>query len=249
MASSQTRLPTKAAPSNTRPQPHRQLRATHRHHPHPLHNDHATRNRFLCGIVIVFLLEGLWSNQTRATEPNNASPAMAPWPPGLNEKDLLPYKQKGRGTLAGQAFLSSPSEKAITQAGALVRLIPITPYTRHWFNDAIRITSCSATGAPTSPESASAPRTPTDCPQEALTRLQMEKRLVPYLRTTRANPTGHFWFTKIPAGRYYIVSLIDLGSEAHQDKRRAGLAWLALEIDVGEKLTTLVVTDCKANLC
>ncbi len=36
------------------------------------------------------------------------------------------------------------------------------------------------------------PHTQTDCPKEALTRLQMEKRLVPYLRTTRANPTGHF---------------------------------------------------------
>jgi hypothetical protein len=32
-----------------------------------------------------------------------------------------------------------------------------------------------------------------------------------YFRTTRANPTGHFRFTKIPAGRYYILSLIEEG--------------------------------------
>jgi hypothetical protein len=67
---------------------------------------------------------------------------------------------------------------------------------------------------------------------------------------TRANPTGHFWFTKIPAGRYYIVSLIEEGgSSAHQDERQAGLAWLVLDLDAGEKVTNLVVTDCKADLC
>jgi hypothetical protein len=71
----------------------------------------------------------------------------------------------------------------------------------------------------------------------------MEKRLVPYLRTTRTNPTGHFWFTKIPAGRYYLVSLIEEGVEAHKEEQLAGLAWLILELDPGEKLINLVVTD------
>ena len=207
------------------------------------------RDRLLCAAVIALILGGLWSNQTSATTPGNASPAVTPQPPSLNEKDLFPYKQKGRGTLAGQAFLVSPSGKAITQAGAPVHLIPITPYTRYWFEHNVRNTSCSATGTPASSESTVAPRTPTDCSHEALTRLQMEKRLTPYLRTTRANPTGHFWFTKIPAGRYYLVSLIEEGSGARQDEQLTGLAWLAIELDAGEKLTNLVVTDCKASLC
>jgi hypothetical protein len=93
------------------------------------------------------------------------------------------------------------------------------------------------------------PRTQTDCPQEALTRLQTEKRLVPYLRTTRANPTGHFWFTKIPAGRYYLVSLIDERAGTRKEEQQADLAWLTLELDADEKLTNRVVTDCKAGLC
>lgn len=208
------------------------------------------RNRLLCAAAIILLLGSLWPNQAWATEPGNVSPAKTSQPPILNEKDLFLYKQKGRSSLAGQAFLVSPSGKAITQAGAPVHLIPITPYTRYWFDHNIRATSCSATDTPVSPESAAAaPRSPTDCPQEALTRLQMEKRLSPYLRTTRANPTGHFWFTKIPAGRYYIVSLIEEGSGAHQDERLAGLVWLAIELDTGEKLTNLVVTDCKVGLC
>jgi hypothetical protein len=208
------------------------------------------RNRLLCAAAIILLLGSLWPYQTQAIEPVNASPAKPAQPPILNEKDLFPYKQKGRSALAGQAFLVSPSGKAITQAGAAVHLIPITPYTRYWFDHNIRATSCSATDTPASPESVTAtPRTPTNCPQEALTRLQTEKRLFPYQRTTRANPTGHFWFTKIPAGRYYIVSLIEEGSGAHQDERLAGLAWLAIDLDAGEKLTNLVVTDCKAGLC
>jgi hypothetical protein len=185
----------------------------------------------------------------QAAEPGNVSPAKTPQPPVFNEKDLFPYKQKGRSILTGQAFLASPSGKAITQAGTPVHLIPVTPYTRYWFDHSVRTTSCSATEIPASPETAAASRTPTDCPQEALTRLQTEKRLTPYLRTTRANPTGHFWFTKIPAGRYYIVSLIDEGAGTRKEEQLAGLAWLAIELDAGEKLTNLVVTDCKANLC
>jgi hypothetical protein len=167
----------------------------------------------------VLLLGNLWSNQAQAIEPGTLSPAMTPPPPSLIEKDFFLYKQKGRGTLARQAFLGSPSGKAITQASAPVHLIPITPYTRHWFDHSVRTTSYSAIGPPASPENAAAPRTPTGCAREALTRLQREKRWAPSLRTTRANPTGHFWFIKTPAGRYYIVSLIEEGSGNHQDER------------------------------
>ena len=209
----------------------------------PLHN------QLLCAAVIVLLIGSLWSDQAKATGPGNLSPAVTPQSPSLNEKDLSPYKQKGRGSLAGQVFLGSPSGKAITQAGAQVHLIPITAYTRHWFDYTMRTTTCSATRNPASTEITAAPGPPTDCAHEALTRLQTEKRLAPYLRTTRANPTGHFWFTKIPAGRYYIISLIEGGSGTHQDDRLAGLAWLVIDLDAGEKIANLVVTDCKANPC
>ena len=207
------------------------------------------RNHLLYAAVIVSLMGSLWSNQAWGAEPGNAPLAKTAQPPILNEKDLFAYKQKGRGTLTGQAFLVSPSGKAITQSGAPVHLIPINPYTRYWFDHNVKTTSCSTIETPPSTETSTAPRTPTDCPQEALTKLQMEKRLVPYLRTTRANPTGHFWFTKIPAGRYYIISLIEEGSGPHKEEQQAGLAWLAIELDAGEKLTNLVVTDCKASLC
>ena len=207
------------------------------------------RNRLLYVAVILLMFGILCSNKVQATEPGNAPPAKTAQPPALNERDLLAYKQKGKGTLAGQAFLVSPSGKAISQAGAPVHLIPTTPYTRYWFDHNVKTTSCTTTELPASAETSAAPRTPTDCPQEALTRLQTEKRLTPYLRTTRANPTGHFWFTKIPAGRYYLVSLIDEGAGPRQEERLIGLAWLTIELDAGEKLTNLVVTDCKSSFC
>ena len=208
------------------------------------------RNRRLCAAVILLLFGILLSIKVQAAEPGNVSSAKTAQSPVFNEKDLFTYKQKGRSTLAGQAFLASPSGKAITQAGAPVHLIPVTPFTRYWFDHNVRTTSCSTTEPPASPESVTAaPRTPTDCPQEALTRLQTEKRLAPYRRTTRANPTGHFWFTKIPAGRYYIVSLIEGGSGTHKEEQLTGLAWLTIELDASEKLTNLVVTDCKASFC
>lgn len=205
--------------------------------------------QLLCGIVLALLLGGLWHDLAQADGPGNTSPAITPQPPSLNEKDLLPYRQKGRGTLAGQAFLGSPSGKAVTQAGVPVHLIPITSYTRYWFDHTLKATTCSATESPASAEGSPTPRSLADCAHEALTRLRTEKRLAPYLRTTRANPTGHFWFTKIPAGRYYIVSLIEGDRERTKDDQFAGLAWLILDLEAGEKASNLVVTDCKLSLC
>lgn len=200
-------------------------------------------DRLRFGFVFLLLFGSLGALPTQAIEPTPSNP------PPLNEKDLLPYKLKGHSSLAGQAFLSSPSGKAITQAGVPVHLIPMTPYTRYWFDHQVKTTSCSFGENAAPAENMAALRPPANCAQEALTRLQTEKRLIPYLRTTRANPTGHFWFTKIPAGRYYVVSLIEGGSGGHQDERLTGLAWLAIDLEAGEKAANLVVTACKAGLC
>ena len=102
----------------------------------PLHNQRQ------CAVAITLLLGSLCSNYAEAAEPSTASPAKTTQSPILNEKDLFAYKQKGRGTLTGQAFLVSPSGKAITQPGTPVHLIPITPYTRYWFDHNVRATSC-----------------------------------------------------------------------------------------------------------
>ena len=194
------------------------------------------------GAAVLLLASGLCLNQGAAVESTPAAP------PVFNEKDFVAYKQKGHGTLAGQVFLGASSGKAVTQAGVPIHLIPVTRYTRHWFDHSVRATACSPPADPAAAADATpAAHQPLNCAQAALRQLEQDKRLLPYLRTTRGNPTGHFWFTKIPAGRYYIVSVIE-GSSQKEDGP-AGIAWLNIDLEAGEKATNLVVTDCKSTLC
>ncbi len=201
------------------------------------------RHRFLHGFALCLAIHSLWSPLGWTAETGTPSP------PAFNEKELLTYKAKGPGTLTGLVFLAASSGKAVTQAGVPVHLIPMTPYTRYWFDHNVRASSCAAISEPAPVDSTASSRPASDCSQDALGQLLMERRLLPYLRTTRANPTGHFWFTKIPAGRYYIVSVIEGGKGGHQDDPSTGIAWLTLELEPGEKATNLVVTNCQRTLC
>ncbi len=203
-----------------------------------MRHHHRMRYWFACCLLI----GSLWPLQGQAIEP------IVSGPPILNEKDLAAYKQKGRGTLAGQVFLSSLSGKAITQAGVPVHLIPVNPYTRYWFDHYVRTTGCISNDDAIANDGLMS-RQQADCARDGLAQLLIEKRLLSYLRTTRSNPTGHFWFMKIPAGRYYLVSLIEGGGGSHQDERAAGIAWLTIDLEAGEKAANLVVTNCRSSLC
>jgi len=197
--------------------------------------------RLSLGVAVLFLASGICLSHGTAVESNPAPPQV------FNEKEFAIYKQKGHGTLSGQVFLGASSGKAVTQAGVPVHLIPVTKYTRHWFDHSVRTTACSSPSDPTTANATATSHQPLNCAQEAVRQLEMDKRILPYLRTTRANPTGHFWFAKVPAGRYYIVSVIE-GSSQKEDGP-AGIAWLIIDLEAGEKATNLVVTDCKSTLC
>ena len=166
-------------------------------------------------------------------------------PPVFNEKELFAYRAKGRGSAAGQVFLRTHSGKAVTQAGASIYLIPMVSYTRYWFDKNVRDYSCPAKSS----EHLTTQESPAECLRAVMAQLLTDKRLIPYLRATRANPTGHFWFTKVPAGRYYVVSPLEGSGGAHQDERAMGMAWLTIDLEADEKATNLVVTDCKNILC
>jgi DNA-binding beta-propeller fold protein YncE len=197
--------------------------------------------RLSLGVAVLLWASSLCLSQGAAIDSTSASP------PVFNEKEFVVYKQKGHGALAGQAFLGASSGKAITQAGAPVHLIPVTKYTRYWFDHSVRTTACSSLSDAPAANATPTSRQPLNCAQEAVRQLEQDKHILPYLRTTRANPTGHFWFTKIPAGRYYIVSVIEGGSQ--KEDGPAGIAWLTVDLDASEKATNLVVTDCKSSLC
>ena len=163
----------------------------------------------------------------------------------FNEKELFAYRAKGRGSAAGQVFLRASSGKAVTQAGASIYLIPMVSYTRYWFDKNVRDYSCPSKSS----EPLMTQESPAECLRAVMAQLLTDKRLIPYLRMTRANPTGHFWFTKVPAGRYYVVSPLEGSGGAHQDERAMGMAWLTIDLEADEKATNLVVTDCKSSFC
>ena len=170
-------------------------------------------------------------------------------PPTFNEKELFAFRAKGRSSAAGQVFLRTSSGKAVTQAGVSLYLIPTVQYTRSWFDKYVRPNFCSSKSEASSSEPRIIQGSAAECLHAVMAQLLTEKRLIPYLRTTRANPTGHFWFTKVPVGRYYIVSLLEGAGNAHQDERAVGIAWLTIDLEADEKATNLVVTDCKSSLC
>ncbi|CUS32940.1 exported hypothetical protein [Candidatus Nitrospira nitrosa] len=197
---------------------------------------------FRCWLACFLLISCSLVDSAEAAVPSPPNPST------FNEKELFAYKAKGHGSAAGQVFLRTVSGKAVTQAGASIVLIPITSYTRAWFDKQVRESTCSSKGGASSETRATQTST-VDCFRGVMDQLLTDKRLLPYLRVTRANPTGHFWFTKVPAGRYYVVSLLEGSGGAHQDERAVGIAWLTLELDADEKATNLVVTDCKSSLC
>lgn len=196
-----------------------------------------------CWLAGLLLISSVYVAPAQAVVSGSSSP------PTFNEKEFFPYRAKGRGSAAGQVFLRAASGKAVTQAGASIYLIPMVPYTRSWFDKHVRENSCPSKGGASSSEAVMAQGSPTECLHAVMAQLLTDKRLIPYLRTTRANPTGHFWFMKVPAGRYYVVSPLEGSGGAHQDERAVGMAWLTLDLETDEKATNLVVTDCKSALC
>ena len=198
---------------------------------------------FRCWLVCFLLIGCSLVASAEAAVPSPPNPS------AFNEKELFAYKAKGHGSAAGQVFLRAVSGKAVTQAGASIVLIPTSSYTRAWFDKQVRESACPSKGGSSSTEAPTPQSSVVECLRAVMDHLLTDKRLLPYLRVTRANPTGHFWFTKIPAGRYYVVSLLEGSGGAHQDERAVGIAWLTLELDADEKATNLVVTDCKSSLC
>ena len=160
-----------------------------------------------------------------------------------NERDLGPYRQKGRASIAGQAFLATRLNKVVVQPGGVVLLLPVTRQTREWFERVVQRGPCAGEQDSGVPSGKEPPTTNTLCGREAVFALLADKGMTPYLRTTRTNPTGHFWLTKLPAGRYYIVSPIAGGSDHGRELKADSTAWTTVEIEWGEKLTNVVVTD------
>jgi hypothetical protein len=83
------------------------------------------------------------------------------------------------------------------------------------------------------------PRTQTDCPQEASTRLQMGKVVGSLPPHHQSQPHRTFPVYQNPRRTALLVSLIDEGAGTRKEEQQTGLAWLVI-VDAGEKLTNLI---------
>ncbi|MGQ0812253.1 MAG: hypothetical protein ACT4OO_13665 [Nitrospiraceae bacterium] len=161
----------------------------------------------------------------------------------FNEKDFASFKKKGKGTIAGQAFFATGAGEAKYLPGVQVYLIPATGYTTRWFEKLTHAQKgCEVLerkGALAEEKSGAEKRDKCRQYLEGLV-LPPEKRVVPYLRITRADPTGHFWFYKVSPGRYFITTIINWYDIAGQ---HGGIASAQVELETGEEVLNIIVAQ------
>gem|GEM_PF-2560501 len=98
------------------------------------------------------------------------------------EGEYAPYSAKGRtGRVTGQAFLKTQGGDVKFGAGSSVIIVPVTSYSREWFE--VRVLNDKAI-------------TPADPRAEEFT------------RATLADGEGRFTFDKLPEGTYYVACYI-----------------------------------------
>ena len=197
--------------------------------------------RMGCCLLSTFLVAS-FSSSGSTEEPRPVIPAASPFGSPLNERDLSPYRLKGRASITGQAFLVTRLNKVFVQPGGVVALLPVTRQTREWFERSVQ-PSCPVEPDPHALPGKETQVRPPSCGRTAVLALLADRRMAPYVRTTRSNPTGHFWFTKIPAGKYYVISPIAGGNDHGREVRVDGMAWTLVEVEWGERVTNVVVTD------
>jgi hypothetical protein len=199
---------------------------------------------------VVVLVGVLLGNNPLALgqETQAAPPSVPPLSPlsiqaPFKEREFAPYEKtkKGTASISGQGFLVTRGKEVIYQPGDEVALVPETAYTREWFDKYVQRQGSCSFGI-SEDDKLSKDQKECGLPQYILRMVLGDKRLSPYVRFTRANPTGHFWFNKVPPGRYFIVTRITWEIAA-SGQFAGGLAWAFVEVGPGEQLINIVVTD------
>lgn len=100
--------------------------------------------------------------------------------------EYAPYREKGTGVVAGQAFVRTAGGRVVTAAGREVYLYPATKDAEEWYQRSVigeeQLEAMQEPGA-----------------REAVTSTR---------RKTLADADGRFTFEGLPAGDYYVTSLI-----------------------------------------
>lgn len=99
----------------------------------------------------------------------------------LNEADYDAFLGEGAATVSGEVVGRNRDGKIVRSDAAFIYLVPATPYTREWFEQAI-VQGRKISGA--------------------------DPRALRATRTTIVGTEGRFRFPGVPAGEYYLVCFI-----------------------------------------
>ncbi|MGH7181069.1 MAG: hypothetical protein ACREJN_03720 [Nitrospiraceae bacterium] len=120
-------------------------------------------------------------------------------------------------------------------------LVPESPYTRQWLEEYVRRQGfCSFITY----EDNALSKDQKECrhPYRIFALIANNERLFPYLRFTRMNPAGQFWFNKLPPGKYFLVTVItwEIGMDG---PLAGGIAWAVVATEPGEQVANVMVTN------
>ncbi len=129
----------------------------------------------------------------------------------FEESPFIAYAQPGTGVIEGQAFVKLPDGKVVYAAGNEVGLLPVTDYTREWFEAGVL---------------PNRPVTPFD------------PRIGKYFRHTRADAEGRFAFPDLPEGQYYVA--VDIPWTDALGKQYIATAYADVTLPAGKQLHVIV---------
>lgn len=136
----------------------------------------------------------------------------------LNENELAPYLKKGTASIVGQAYRKLKGHEVKYGAGVFIYLMPVCGYTSEFIGGV-----------------SSGQRDET-----------IDHRLNAYIRKTVGDGEGRFQFTDLPAGSYYIMTIIKWeGGAGYKGslEKTSGVAYRQVSLSEGEQKVKVIVTN------
>jgi hypothetical protein len=139
-----------------------------------------------------------------------------PRPVVFNEGEYERYRADGNSTVEGQAFMKTKAGIVKYGAGEQVYLVPVTSYSREWFEQSV------IRGEALDPS---------------------DPRTARFRRTATADDEGCFRFESVPAGDYYVVCRVSWVVHHHNGAgtaRKGGWAYAQVSVDDHETARAIV---------
>ena len=130
------------------------------------------------------------------------------------ESEYEPYLKPGTAEICGHALLRAPGGDPRLGTHATIYLNPVTTHSTEWFQTVVQ--GHKPLGPP-------------------------DPRSLRFQKTVRADSKGKFCFSDLPAGHYYLASLISFTGSSPNDVSEGAYAYATVEIRKGETKTDVVL--------